>query len=62
MKISQKDAENNVNKRCTELNIKLLNCFIYTNVRKTRLRLLCEKDNYSSTWRGRTSQSTLEFY
>ena len=46
MKISQKDAENNVNKRCTELNIKLLNCFIYTNVRKTRLRLLCEKDNY----------------
>jgi hypothetical protein len=45
LKLTQKDAEFNVNKRCDEMNHTLIEPFIYKN-NKTKIHLKCNKDNY----------------
>ena len=46
IKITQEDANANVIKRCCEINCTLTSNFEYLNVRKTRLKLHCNIDNY----------------
>ena len=46
LKITQEEAENNINEICLKKNYILLKPFKYINTKKTKLYLKCNKDNY----------------